>query len=157
MIELVRSRHCVGEANYHIQLTPKYRHGVFRDEAVKKATLESFRATAAKLKIVLHGTGFGPDHAHLFIGACKNWSVAQIVQRLKGVSARQVRLAHPGLAQSHCTNAFWSAGYFYRSIGATTTEAMDYYVNHSQSKHWVALDYDEYRHQKEQTTLTNFN
>ena len=42
-MELVRSAHSLGEANFHLQFTPKYRRDVFRDGEVKKVCEESFR------------------------------------------------------------------------------------------------------------------
>ena len=38
-MELVRSAHSLGEANFHLQFTPKYRRDVFRDIEVKKALI----------------------------------------------------------------------------------------------------------------------
>jgi len=35
-----------------------------------------------------------------------------------------------------------SEGYFCRSIGATTTEAVEFYITHSQDKHWKQADYE---------------
>jgi REP element-mobilizing transposase RayT len=40
---------------------------------------------------------------------------------------------------------FWSSGYFCRSIGAVTTEAVEYYIKHSQEKHWKTADYEVYQ------------
>ena len=53
--------------------------------------------------------------------------------------------------------AFWSGGYFYRSVGSTTGEAIQYYIQKSQKKHWTALDYEEYKQRKDaQTTINQF-
>jgi len=90
-LELVRGHHSVGEANLHLQFTPKYRRDVFRDPEVKRVCEESFRATAEKLGLVIHALSFAPDHVHIFVGACRNHSVAEVVRRLKGASSRQIR------------------------------------------------------------------
>ena len=43
-----------------------------------------------------------------------------------------------------------SGGYFfYRSVGATTNEAIKYYPEISQRKHWRAVDYDVYLESKQ--------
>jgi hypothetical protein len=52
-------------------------------------------------------------------------------------------------------DAFWTAGYFYRSVGATTNEAIQYYLEHSQRKHSMAVDYHTYLHSKQQR-LNNY-
>ena len=42
---------------------------------------------------------------------------------------------------------FWSEGYFCRSIGSTTTDAVEYYIKYSQDKHWKNVDYEVYQAQ----------
>ncbi len=157
-MELMRSHHSVGEANLHLQFTPKYRRDVCRDRVVRRVCEESFRDTAEDMGIVINALAFGPDHVHVFVGACKNHSVTEVVRRFKGASSRRVR--------QECWNhvklklwggAFWTGGYFYRSVGSTTSEAIQYYVEMSQEKHWTALDYEEYKRRKDkQTTINQF-
>jgi hypothetical protein len=74
-MELMRGHHSVGEANLHLQFTPKYRRDVFRDEVVQRVCEEGFRETARTLGLVIHALAFGPDHVHVFVGPCKNHSV----------------------------------------------------------------------------------
>jgi REP element-mobilizing transposase RayT len=50
-MQLMRGHHSVGEANLHLQFTPKYRRDVFVDRAVKRACEESFRETAQQLLV----------------------------------------------------------------------------------------------------------
>jgi putative transposase len=86
-MELMRGHHSVGEANLHLQFTPKYRRDVFWDEVVQRVCEEVFRETAAQLGLVIHALAFGPDHVHVFVGACRTHSVAEIVRQLKGASS----------------------------------------------------------------------
>ena len=157
-MELMRGRHSVGEANLHLQFTPKYRRDVFRDEVVQTVCAESFRETAEQLGVIVYALAFGPDHVHVFVGACRNHSVAEIVRRLKGASSRRVRQTCRGRVRVKLWGkAFWSGGYFYRSVGSTTGEAIQYYIQHSQQKHWTALDYEAYKERKDtQTTIHQF-
>jgi putative transposase len=74
------------------------------------------------------------------------------VQLLKGASSRRLRAQCSGrLSEKLWGDAFWSGGYFYRSVGATTNEAIRYYLETSQRKHWKAVDYDAYVRSKQQT------
>ena len=157
-VQLMRGNHSVGEANLHLQFTPKYRRDIFVDTLVKMACEESFRETAEELGLVIHALAFGPDHVHIFLGACRNQSVAEVVKRLKGASSRRVRReCWERIRPKLWGEAFWSGGYFYRSVGSTTGEAIQYYIERSQGKHWTALDYEEYRHRKNtQTTINQF-
>jgi REP element-mobilizing transposase RayT len=54
-----------------------------------KACRRSFEETCAALGITLVACEFGPDHAHVFVGNCKNYAVPTMVQRLKGASSRR--------------------------------------------------------------------
>ena len=44
-------------------------------------------------------------------------------------------------------------GYFYRSVGSTTAEAVQYYLEHSQRKHWTQYDYETESAQRTQARL----
>ena len=137
---LMSYNHCVGESNVHLQFTPKYRKPVFRDKDVLIECEQEFKKIAAELKVQLAGIGIGPDHAHIFVSSWKNYSIAKLAQRFKGASSRHirqkysVRLAVQGLYG----DSLWSDGYFHRTVGAVTTEAMKKYVTESQQKHWKA-------------------
>jgi len=156
MMELVRSAHSLGEANFHLQFTPKYRRDVFRDGEVKRVCEESFHETAARYGFAIHTVEFGPEHAHIFVGACKNMAVSELARLLKGASSRRVRAQCWGrICGKLWGDSFWSDGYFYRSVGATTNEAIEYYIQNSQRKHWKAVDHDLYI-QSKQKPLTQY-
>ena len=157
-MELVRGHHSVGEANLHLQFTAKYRRDIFRDRVGKRVCEASFRETAAQLGVVVHALAFGPDHIHVFVGACKNHRVAEVVRRLTGARSRRVRRACWDTVKTKLWgDAFWSGGYVSRSVGSTTGEAIHYYIQKSQETHWTALDYDEYKHRTDaQTTINPF-
>jgi putative transposase len=156
MVELVRSAHSLGEANFHLQFTSKYRRDVFCDGEVRRVCEESFRDTAARYGFAVHAVEFGPEHAHVFVGACKNRSVSELARLLKGASSRRIRMQCWGrLCGKLGGDSFWSDGYFYRSVGAATNEAIEFYVQHSQRKHWTAVDHDLYI-QSKQKPLTRY-
>ena len=50
---------------------------------------------------------------------------------------------------------FWTSGYFYRSIGQASSEAVRFYIEHSQAKHWEVVDYEFYQYSK-QAVLNQF-
>ena len=87
---LIHDNHSVGEANLHLQFTPKYRKPVFGDEVVRFACQELFKGLAKKLGVGLPGIGFGPDHCHLFITGWKKYSIVQLSKRFKGVVRERV-------------------------------------------------------------------
>ncbi|MFH1229728.1 MAG: IS200/IS605 family transposase [Candidatus Aenigmatarchaeota archaeon] len=137
MTEFVSASHAVGEANYHIQLTPAYRRDIFADECVRVLTRDYLLAAASRHKIVVASIGFGEEHVHIFAVGCKNHSPSQVAFLLKGFSSRMMRKNHRVLFKDKLYGKkFWSSGYFYRTVGAVSTETVKKYVEESQQKHW---------------------
>jgi putative transposase len=156
-IKLLRGCHSIGEANYHLQFTPKYRRHVFENPVIRKECERVLLMIAQKLKVIVAGIGFGEEHVHLFLSNCKNYSAAELTRRLKGASSRVLRAnLWKELQTYYWGDSFWSDGYFYRSIGAVTYEVMKFYVEKSQEKHWKKQSYEEYAIEK-QKTLSEFN
>ncbi len=159
MNELVHSRHSVGLSNYHLQFTPKYRRDVFIDVIVMKKCREVFKEVAKKLDIMILALEFGPDHTHLFIGNCKNYSIPQLVRYFKGFSSKVIREeCWDRIKRKLWGDKFWSSGYFYEAVGRITSETIQFYIERQQGKHWMNVDYDYYRSIKteNQTTLIDF-
>jgi len=154
MLKLIKSCHCVGEANVHLQFTPKYRRKIFEDEELRTVCEQLFYGIAERLGVRLAGLGFGPDHVHLFVAGCKNYGAAELARKFKGVSSRLLRKNHWARlkAKELYGDSLWSGGYFYRYVGAVTNETMKKYVQESQSKHWQA-----HEPTNTQTTLLQFN
>ena len=80
------------------------------------------------------------DHVHLFVGLGPNHSVSQLVRYFKGRSAKEMfdqfrwlKEYKPGEPRFWGGN-FWSRGYFYRSVGSTTDDAVKFYIEVSQDE-----------------------
>ena len=156
--ELVRTSSTVGESNLHLQITPAYRQDVFVDKEVFELTKKYILEKSEKLGLVIPAIDFGPDHGHVFISNWKKHSIEKIAKELKGYSSYMMRKNHMDLIKDKLWGKkFWSEGYFYRTVGAVTKESMQFYIEHSQKKHWKAVDYQYYKYEKEQLRLTSFN
>ncbi len=154
---LAKASHCVGESNYHIQLTAAYRRPIFAAPQVAKLTGAYIRAKAEGLGIAVPYIGFGPDHLHLFAMNCRRLSVDRLVRQIKGFTSRMMRKNHSALIRHMLWGAkFWTSGYFYRSVGRVTSENMAYYIEHSQRKHWEAVDEEYYALTNGQRSLEQF-
>ncbi len=129
--------HSVGEANLHLQFTPKYRRMLFSDEVLRTACEELMKGIAKSLGVGLAGIGFGPDHVHLFVSGWKNYSIAKLSKRFKGSVSRLLRKNYFDRIKPFLWGkSFWTGGYFYRTVGAVNRETMLKYVTESQSHHW---------------------
>jgi len=157
--ELVRTSSTVGESNLHLQITPAYRRDIFRRKKVEELTLGYMKEKLEKMKIIVLAADFGPEHGHLFLANWKNYSIPKIAQAVKGYSSKMMREKHWDLFKDKLWGKkFWSEGYFYRTVGAVTKESVKFYVEHSQKKHWKAVDYEYYKYEKkQQMKLTKFN
>ena len=156
-LKLLKSSHSVGESNFHLQFTPKYRRKVFANTVIQEECQRLLLGVAEQMGLIVAGIGFGPDHCHMFVSKCKNYSAAELTRRLKGATSRFLRAnCWRELQTYYWGDSFWSDGYFYRSVGAVTYDVMKFYVEKSQDKHWEKQSYEEYSIEK-QKTLKEFN
>ena len=136
-IQIRSYSHAVGEFNYHIQLTLAYRREAMRDERVMKLVKAYISSKLSELKIEVVTMRGGSEHLHIFIANCKNIAPCKMIQQIKGFSSYMMRKNHWNLFRHKLWgDKFWSEGYFCRSIGETTSEAVEHYIKESQSKHW---------------------
>jgi putative transposase len=64
--------------------------------------------------VEIHGQA---EHVSLLINYPPKHSVASIVNSLKGVSSRLLRMERPALEKRYWNNALWSPSYFAASCG----------------------------------------
>lgn len=132
-IELIRGSHSVGETSLHLQITPAYRRAIFGDDAVRVLVRDYFLACARMHGFTISAMGFGDDHVHLFVTGWKNHSPAKLAQFLKGFTSRMMRAHHFAFFRARLWGKkFWSAGYFYRTVGAVNASTVKRYVSQSQ-------------------------
>ena len=143
--------HCVGESNWHLQFTPAYRRPIFADPLVRELTVAYVMEAAEQLQVRVGAIECGPDHLHVFVQDTRKVSVVQAVHKLKGYASYLMRKRHTALL-SHWLwgDKFWSAGYFYQTVGTITAESVKEYITKGQAKHWVPQE-------TQQKTLFNYN
>ena len=139
-MEITRNRHSLGGSNYHMQFTPKYRKPVFRNRKIRALVKAAMKYKAHELHVTIEAIEFGPDHAHMFISNCQNFSVSKLAQYFKGYSSRMVRKHLPyDIMYYNNGPSFWSDGYFYESIGRVTSDMVKFYIERQQKKHWIRM------------------
>ena len=156
-MKLVASSNAIGESNFHIQITPAFRQDIFYDKEIAELTLAYIVEKLQEHKVILAGYGFGPDHLHLFVSNVRFISEVELTRQIKGYSSYMMRKGHWDLFKNKLWgDKFWSAGHFYRSVGAVTKESMKWYVGEGQKKHWVKFTYEQYCVVRNQKCLTDF-
>ena len=135
--QLVRSAHCVGEFNGHLVLTPAYRRAIFADQLVSELTAAYILQKSQQMGIRVAAMEFGPDHTHIFVENWRCYAPSELARQLKGYSSYMMRKGHHPLFEHELWgDKFWSGGYFFRTVGAVTSETVKHYIEESQSKHW---------------------
>src|SRR3989344_7268121 len=134
------SGHCVGESNWHSRFTPGYRRPI----------VHYLVQAAQELQLHVGAIECGPDHIHLFPRETRKYSVVVVARKLKGYTSRMMRKNHKSLFSHYLYgNKFWSAGYFYQTVGTITAESVKEYIKKGQQKHWTTT-------RQEQKTLINY-
>lgn len=122
-IKLVRWHHSVGESNYHVILIPKYRKPIFVHEIIREKIEQYIREKLEQYGVKLVAIEFGPDHVHMFWTCVKSIALERLIGQVKGYSAYMIRKEVWPLVKEYLWgSAFWSSGYFFRSIGAVTND-----------------------------------
>jgi len=139
--QLVRGAHSVGEYNAHLVFTPAYRRAVFTDDLVRELTLGYLLQGAQRLGVHIAAIEFGPDHVHLFVENWRRYAPAELARRLKGYASYMMRRGHAALFEHMLWgHKFWTASYFFRTVGAVTSTTVKHYIEESQTKHWKAIE-----------------
>lgn len=139
--ELVRGSHSVGESNFHLVFTVAYRRKVFKSRHVLDSAREYALAKAGAMGIGVAAMEFGPDHVHVFVTKCADYSVRELGHDLKGYVSKNMREKNFMWIRTWLWGKkFWSRGFFYRSVGSTTAQAVKFYIETAQKKHWTYAD-----------------
>lgn len=116
---------------YHVVFCPKYRRPVLQSP-VDVRLKELFERIAGDRELMLHAMEIMPDHVHLFVEADPTLCVAELVNRLKGVSSRVLRQEFPFLRSRLPT--LWSRSYFAATVGAVSEATIQRYIENQKGK-----------------------
>lgn len=75
------------------------------------------------------------DHVHLLINYPPKIALSKLVNSLKGVSSRKLKLHHPEVANRYYRSALWSPSYFAASCGGAPIEVIKQYVQQQRTPH----------------------
>ena len=129
-----RSFHVKYNINYHIIWIPKYRKPILKDKVaeVLKQIIDGQCKSYGWKNLALE---VQPNHIHLFLTAKPSWKPSQIVNILKGNTARQLRLLFPELKylgyKQHFGKGFpslWADGYYIGTAGHVSQEQVIRYI-----------------------------
>lgn len=120
-------RHSVSKLVVHLIFTTKYRRKVF-DGMMIQQIREAFESAAEKLEIEIMEMDGEADHVHVLIAYPPKLSISVLVNNLKSVSSRRVRILNTNLRKVSNSGVLWSRSYFACSAGGATIETLKAYV-----------------------------
>nr|WP_272902948.1 IS200/IS605 family transposase [Xenorhabdus sp. Sc-CR9] len=125
--DYLRKRHSVSKLVVHLVFTTKYRRKIFTGVMIEQLK-EAFESACVKLECQLIEMDGEQDHVHLLISYPPKLSISVIVNNLKAVSSRMLRLQNTHLTRQSKSSALWSRSYFACTAGGATIETLKAYV-----------------------------
>jgi len=114
---------------YHFVWATKYRYQVLRGD-VGLRVRELVRQTCEHLEIEILKGVVSKDHVHLLVSAPPNWSVSNIMKRIKGRSSIKLFQEFPERKKRYLGQHFWARGYFCVTAGELTEKMISEYLSH---------------------------
>ena len=120
-------RHCVFALHVHLVFVTKYRRKVL-SAAAHETLRELFTRICEDFEARLVESNGEDDYVHLLVEYPPKVAIAKLVNSLKGVSSRRLRVLHPEIAQRYYQGVLWSPSYFAASCGGAPLSIIRQYV-----------------------------
>lgn len=125
---LIHSRTCVYNVNYHVVWSVKYRKKVLTP-TIEKDLKDILFQVAADKGFTIHLAEVGEcDHIHCFVSAPPKLSITYIVKMMKGISGRKLFELHPDLRDKLWKGELWNHSYYVETIGSVSEENIRRYI-----------------------------
>ena len=125
--DYLRKRHSVTKLVVHLVFTTKYRRKLFDGYMIGQLR-GAFESACEKLECDLVEMDGESDHVHLLVSYPPKLAVSVLVNNLKSVSSRRIRILNTHIPRQSKSGALWSRSYFACSAGGATIETLREYV-----------------------------
>lgn len=119
------TRHTAYNINYHFVWCPKYRRAVLTGPVADRL-VELLKELVPTLDGEVLELVVRPDHVHLFVGFPPTIAPYQIMHRLKGATAHQLRKEFPWLKSR--LPSLWTHAYYVGTAGVVSSETIRKYI-----------------------------
>jgi putative transposase len=119
----------------HLVFVTKYRRGVFTAQILHdlRSIFTGVCSDFESQLVEFDGEG---DHVHLLVNYPPKVAVAALVNSLKGVSSRLIRLKnYPSIRRMLCGKSLWSPSYFAGSCGGAPIAVIRRYIEQQRTPH----------------------
>jgi putative transposase len=131
MTRYAKNAGAVFSLKLHLVWCPKYRRQVLTGPVAERFSA-LLREKTDELGMTVHALEVMPDHVHLFLEHEPTYSVAEIVNRLKGFTSRVLRQEFPALRSRLPT--LWSRSYYAGSVGQVSEATVRAYIEGQKGK-----------------------
>lgn len=131
--EIRTGRHVVFNLHVHLVFITKYRRGVFT-KIILDDLKEIFDRVCKDFGAELVEFDGEEDHVHLLVNYPPKIAISHLVNSLKGVSSRMIRLKnYPSIRQKLWGGALWSPSYFAGSCGGAPISIIRQYIENQKT------------------------
>ena len=132
--KLDRSAHSVYSLHYHLVVVIKYRRKALYDEVIRERLKQIIWDLEDELGIKILAQEPAEDHLHIIFTATPTTNLSNVVNVIKGVTARRLRQEFPQTKEFLCGDSFWSNSYFIASTGQVSLDVLMQYVESQMEK-----------------------
>ena len=129
------SRSFVGANRKHVQITPKYRFKMMRQEKLKVFCKVAIEEACKKHNIEVEIVKVMDEHVHLAVDCPRTMCDAKMMQIIKGLSSYILFRVCPNLRKRYPDGHFWTEGYFCDGIGNNDFEQTYSYIENQELHH----------------------
>jgi putative transposase len=122
-----KASHTTFTINIHLVWTTKYRKAALIGVIANRAR-ELIREVCKNNKVGILAGHVSKDHVHLLVSIPPNLAISQLVQYIKGFSARKLLEEYKELEKEFWDQHLWGRGYFARSCGNVSNEVVIDYI-----------------------------
>src|SRR3989338_10381354 len=123
-----KHEHSVGKMMMHFEWCTKYRYKMFQKFEYKNLVSACIRRAASLHGIKIIEINVQPEHVHCIVGVEFTLSASNVLQLLKGISAKLFFEYHERARLRHPRGHLWSTGKLASSVGFVQLETVQNYV-----------------------------
>jgi putative transposase len=131
--KLYQLKHCTYHCSYHIVWCPRFRGKVLADNYIKQQLMRMFKQIANWKGLIIYAWHIGDEHIHLHISIPPKYSIAYIIQILKGKTSGWIKKK----TKKFPRGVLWGRGYYVSTVGISEIAVKNYVKN--QEHHQVEL------------------
>ena len=125
--DIRHGRHCVSQLHVQLVFVTKYRDRIFDGDAINRLRA-IFAKVCTDFESQLVEMDGEDNHVHLLVNYPPKHSISALVNSLKGVSSRMLRLERPDLVGRYWKGVLWSPSYFAASCGGAPVDILKAYM-----------------------------